>query len=85
MLALVVPILNWISLYNMGGRIVRMEEKAGAPTRLEPILGVGLAILALIFPLLAFQIPYLQTHLNEVWDAAAAPAGQAEAPGAAAG
>ncbi len=46
---------------------------------------MGLAILALIFPLLAFQIPYLQTHLNEVWDAAAAPAGQAEAPGAAAG
>jgi hypothetical protein len=75
LLALFVPIVNIISYYRTGERVVRMEEKAGIQKTVEPILGT---IAGLIYFL---HIPYYQDHLNKVWDqgAVAGPAGEASA------
>jgi hypothetical protein len=65
-LALFVPIVNFISVYRTGERIVRMEEQAGVQKTLEPVLGL---IASLFY---ALNVPYMQSHLNAIWDSAAA-------------
>lgn len=73
-LALFVPIVNWISVYRTGERIGRMETKAGALRPVEPILGLLASIVA------ALHVVYYQTHLNAVWDAALAGSSASPAP-----
>ena len=63
-LALFVPIVNWISVYRTGQRIVRMEDKVGIQRSVEPILGVLASIVY------ALHMPYYQGHLNSVYDTA---------------
>jgi hypothetical protein len=74
-LALFVPIVNWISVYRTGERITRMEDKAGVTKTIEPILGVLGSILY------SLHVPYYQGHLNKVWDAAVGKAASAPAAG----
>lgn len=52
----------FVSIYNTGSRIARMQERAGLESRIEPALGL---LLAFIFGLHAL---YLQSHLNRIWD-----------------
>jgi len=67
-LALFVPIVNYVSIYRTGQRIQRMEEKAGIQRTVEPVLG----LLGAFF--FALYIPYYQDHLNSVWTQAASGA-----------
>jgi hypothetical protein len=67
-LALFVPIVNYVSIYRTGQRIQRMEDRVGIQRAVEPILG----LLGAFF--LALFIPYFQDHLNGVWDRALASA-----------
>jgi hypothetical protein len=73
-LALFVPIVNLISLWRTGERIQRMEDTVGIGRSVEPIL-VVLAAIAY-----ALHVPYLQSHLNKVWDRASVTAGLPSAP-----
>ena len=64
-LAQFVPIVQWVSIYNTGERIGRMQDKVGdVPSRVVPILGV----VASLF--LVLHIVYYQAELNKVWDRA---------------
>jgi hypothetical protein len=56
----------FVSIYRTGQRIQRMQERAGREERVEPVLGLVLAFFYSLY------IPYYQTHLNRVWDRAAA-------------
>jgi hypothetical protein len=64
LLALFVPIVNLVSYYRTGERIVRMEERVGIQKTVEPILGVVAGIFYFL------HMPYYQGHLNKVWDEA---------------
>jgi uncharacterized protein DUF4234 len=61
-LAMFVPIVNFVSIYRTGDRIVRMENNVGIQKSVEPILGLVAAYIA------ALHIPYYQSHLNKVWE-----------------
>jgi hypothetical protein len=63
-LAQFVPIANWISLWNTGLRIGRMQEKSGMTISTQPILGVVASFIA------SLHIVYYQYELNKAWDAA---------------
>jgi hypothetical protein len=54
----------FISVYRMGERIQRMEERASVHRQVEPVLGLLLLILWSLYPI------YYQAHLNSVWDSA---------------
>ena len=58
---LIVP--PYVSVYRTAERVKRMQERAGASSRIEPVL----ALIASFF--LALNVPYVQTELNRVWDA----------------
>jgi hypothetical protein len=63
-LALFVPIVNYVSIYRTGQRIQRMEDKVGVQRAVEPIIG----LLGAFF--LGLYVVYYQSHLNGVWDRA---------------
>ena len=63
-LALFVPIVNWIYIYRTGQRIQRMEDRVGIQRTIEPILGVLASILY------SLHMVYYQGHLNSVYDTA---------------
>ena len=67
-LALFVPIVNYVSIYRTGQRVRRMEDRVDIQRAVEPIFG----LLGAFF--LALYIPYYQQHLNGVWDRAVAAA-----------
>ena len=73
---LIVP--PYIAIYRLGKRIARMEEAAGLPSRVEPVLGLILSFLYGAYTL------YYQSHLNGLWDryipGAVAPPPQPIAP-----
>src|SRR5262245_52320046 len=68
MLSQFVPIVHWISVWRTGERIGRMQEQAGLPQTVQPILG----LLASIFYFL--HVVYYQSEVNKVWDRAVADA-----------
>jgi len=55
----------FVSIYRTGGRIERMEGKAGIARSVEPVLGL---IASLFY---ALHVPYYQSHLNGIWNARA--------------
>jgi Domain of unknown function (DUF4234) len=57
---LVVP--PFVAIYRLGGRIARMEEAAGSPSRASGGIGLLLAFVFTLYPL------YYQSHLNGLWD-----------------
>lgn len=57
---LIIP--PFVSVYNTGSRIARMQERAGLDSRIEPVLGL---LLTFVFGLHAL---YMQSHLNRIWD-----------------
>jgi hypothetical protein len=68
MLSQFVPIVNLISVWRTGERIGRMQERAGLPQTVQPILG----LLASLFYFL--HVVYYQSEVNKVWDRAVADA-----------
>jgi len=69
-ISLLAVLLGWIlivppfySVYQTCKRVRRMEEQAGVPSRIEPVLGL---ILMFVF---STYVMYIQSHLNSVWDA----------------
>lgn len=56
---LIVP--PFYSVYQTCVRVRRMEEQAGVPGRIEPVLG-----LVLMF-VLGLHVLYIQSHLNSIW------------------
>jgi hypothetical protein len=73
-LGIIVPILNLVIHWRTGDQTSRAEEKAGVTKTVEPIL----AVLASLFYFLI--VPYIQSHLNKLWDAAAARSASAAGP-----
>ena len=61
---LIVPV--FVSLYNTGERVQRMEERAGVAIPISPALNM---ILCIVVGFLGYA--YTQEHLNRVWTAAA--------------
>jgi len=57
---LIIP--PFVSVYNTGSRIARMQERAGLDSRIEPVLGL---LLTFVFGL---HTLYMQSHLNRIWD-----------------
>jgi hypothetical protein len=57
---LIIP--PFVSVYNTGSRIARMQERAGLDSRIEPVLAL---LLTFVFGL---HTLYLQSHLNRIWD-----------------
>lgn len=81
-IALLAILLGWIiivppfiSIYRTGERVQRMEQKAGVQQQISPALTLALFI---IISLVAY--PYVQEHLNRLWDAATMPAATAPPP-----
>jgi hypothetical protein len=58
-LLLIPPI---VSILNTGKRIARMETHAGVPDPISP--GIGL----LLFLVARLDMPYMQEHLNRIWN-----------------
>jgi hypothetical protein len=52
----------FIAVYRLGGRIARMEQAAGSPSRASGGIGV---LLTFVFGLYSL---YYQSHLNDLWD-----------------
>jgi hypothetical protein len=52
----------FVSVYQTGVRIQRMQERAALTSRIEPILGF---LLTFVFGL---HTLYMQSHLNQIWD-----------------
>jgi hypothetical protein len=57
---LIIP--PFVSVYNTGSRIARMQERAGLDSRIEPVLAL---LLTFVFGL---HTLYMQSHLNRIWD-----------------
>jgi hypothetical protein len=57
---LIVP--PFVAVYRLGGRIARMEQAAGIPSRASGGIGLLLAFVFSLYPL------YYQSHLNGLWD-----------------
>ena len=57
---LIIP--PFVSVYNTGSRIARMQERAGLDSRIEPVLA---RLLTFVFGL---HTLYMQSHLNRIWD-----------------
>jgi hypothetical protein len=57
---LIIP--PFISVYQTGVRIQRMQERAGLRSRIEPIIGLALTFVFGLHTL------YMQSHLNQIWD-----------------
>jgi hypothetical protein len=68
MLSQFVPIVHWVSVWRTGERIGRMQQQAGLPQTVQPILG----LIASIFYFL--HVVYYQSEVNKVWDRAVADA-----------
>ncbi len=75
-IALLAVLLGWvlivppfISIYNTGQRVQRMEQRAGVSNDISPALNL---ILAIFFGI--FGYAYTQEHLNRVWDASSSVA-----------
>jgi hypothetical protein len=57
---LIIP--PFVSVYNTGSRIARMQERAGLDSRIEPVVAL---LLTFVFGL---HTLYMQSHLNRIWD-----------------
>ena len=76
-IALLAILLGWliivppfVSYYNTGTRIERMQQRAGLQQRIVPALGL-LAVFVL-----SLHLVYMQGELNKVWDRSAQPTQQ---------
>jgi len=65
-LALFVPIVNLVSIYNTGGRIRQAQTIAGATPASSGLVGVLLAFV------IGLDLPYYNAHANHAWRAFAA-------------
>jgi len=65
-LALLVPVVNWFSVFNTGKRIRQAQQTAGIPASVSPGLGVVLTFV------LALYLPYYVSQTNAVWESAGA-------------
>jgi len=65
-IALLVPVVNWFSVFNTGKRIKQAQLAAGIPGAVSPGLGV---VLTFVF---ALWLPYYVSQANAVWESAAA-------------
>jgi len=63
LLALFVPIVNWVSIYRTGDRISRAQQSAGSAERCSPV--AGLLLWLFVF---GTGMVYYQSQLNKVWD-----------------
>ncbi|MFE9024934.1 DUF4234 domain-containing protein [Streptomyces iakyrus] len=52
----------FVSVYNTGLRIARMQQSAGMQRSCNPWIGIVLFIVVVLFPL------YYQHELNQIWD-----------------
>jgi hypothetical protein len=72
----------FVSMYRTFGRIATAQHVAGVGREANPVLGLVLFFVALIF--LPVELPYAQIELNEVWrrerEAPAGGAGDAAPP-----
>ena len=62
-IALFIPIANWVSFYNTGHRVRKMQQACGDVNTINPVTALILAIL--------FGIGYilmLQSNLNDHWE-----------------
>jgi hypothetical protein len=57
---LIIP--PFVSVYQTGVRIRRMQERAGLSSRIEPVVAL---VLTFVFGL---HTLYIQSHLNQIWD-----------------
>jgi hypothetical protein len=57
---LIIP--PFVSVYQTGVRIRRMQERAGLSSRSEPVVAL---LLTFVFGL---HTLYIQSHLNQIWD-----------------
>lgn len=64
--ALLVPVVGWFSIFNTGQRIRQAQLTAGIPPAVSPGLGV---LLTFVFGL---YLPYYISQANAVWESAAA-------------
>ena len=69
----------FIAIYNTATHIQRAEQRAGEQQQIEPVL---VLVFQIVFSLV--NPPYMQDHMNRIWDRAteAAPLPGANAPGA---
>jgi hypothetical protein len=65
-LALIVPVVGWVSVYNTGGRIRQAQTLAGVAPTASGGLGV---LLTFVFGLF---LPYYDSQSNQAWRAAGA-------------
>lgn len=62
----IVIVPPFIAIYNTARHIERAEDRAGVHQQIEPVLVVLFALLlSLVNP------PYMQDHMNRIWDHAA--------------
>jgi Domain of unknown function (DUF4234) len=64
-LGVLILVPPFVSIYNTGGRILRMEQKASVSNEISPALGLLASLV------LSLHVVYMQEHLNRVWDQAA--------------
>ena len=64
--ALLVPVVNWFSVFNTGKRIQQAQQTAGIPASVSPGLGVVLTFV------LGLYLPYYISQTNAVWESAGA-------------
>jgi hypothetical protein len=65
-LALLVPIVNWFSVYNTGKRIRQAQQIAGVPVTASGGIGV---LLTFVF---GFWVPYYVSQVNGPWESGGA-------------
>jgi hypothetical protein len=66
-LGILVLVPPFVSIYNTGGRILRMEQEASVSNEISPALGLLASLV------LSVHVVYMQEHLNKVWDKVAGP------------
>ena len=64
--AVLVPVVNWFSVFNTGKRIRQAQQTAGIPASVSPGLGVVLTFV------LGLWLPYYISQTNAVWESAGA-------------
>jgi hypothetical protein len=66
---LIVP--PFIAYYNTANHIAQMERQRGVASEISPALVIGLMLVGMLGLVVG---PYMQEHLNRVWDLASMPA-----------
>jgi Domain of unknown function (DUF4234) len=65
---LIVP--PFIAYYNTANHVAQMERQRGVGSEISPALVIGLMLVGMLGLIVG---PYVQEHLNRVWDSASMP------------